>query len=155
MTAVEDVTNDLGVILPDAGGVIDVEGIPAKVKRLRSREFFALIKVLVRGIGPGISEIKLDTENREQLEADMIALFTLALPNAIEEMSEFLFAVVEPVNAEDQGELNKRMVNPDPEVTMDILGLLVTQERDDLKRLWGKAQAWLAKVKPTPSPTGQ
>lgn len=154
--AVEEQTPDLDVILP-SGGRIEVDGIKAEVGRLKSREFLLLMRVLTAGLGEGIRHIRLSPDDEDELESELIALFMLAIPNAIEEFGEFLMAIVEPVESKDDLKLRVAMQNPDPEVLIDIFGIMVEQEKDDLSALLGKGRAWIARLQKTfqpPPPTG-
>lgn len=151
-------SKDLDVIDPDPTDTIDVEGIQSRVRRLRSREFFALMRVLTAGLGQNLSNIKIDTENPDQMTGDIVALFILAVPEATNEFADFCAIVVEAVDPKEQQDLYKRMENPDPGVLIDVLERIATQEKDDLFTLWGKAQAALSRIQSLYQPqkkTGQ
>ena len=136
---------DLEVILP-VGGIVVVEGIEARVRRLKSREFLSLIRVVTTGMGPAIGQISLSPDDPEALQGELIGLFLVAVPNAIDEFAEFLMSIVEAVKPSEQGRVVKEMVNPDAEVLLDILTVLAEQEKDDLSMLAGKARAAIARI---------
>lgn len=136
---------DLDVILP-VGGVVVVDGIDARVRRLKTREFLSLIRVLTTGMGPAIGKISLTPDDPEKLQGELVGLFLVAVPNAIDEFAEFLLSIVEAVNPSDQPKLLKAMVNPEAEVLLDVLTVLAEQEKDDLSVLAGKGRAAIARI---------
>lgn len=136
---------DLEVILP-VGGIVEVAGIEARVRRLKSREFLSLIRVVTTGMGPAIGKISLTPDDPEALQGELIGLFLVAVPNAIDEFAEFLMSIVEAVKPSEQSKLVKEMVNPEADVLLDILTVLAEQEKDDLSMLAGKARAAIARI---------
>lgn len=148
---VAEAENDAELILPDPGGKIVIAGKDCRVKRFRTRELLAFIRVLLRGIGPDLNEVAkaVDTKDRKQMEADLLGIMVVALPNAFDEFVDFLGTVVEPVDPDDARAVRQEMANPEPAAAIDVLGLIVHQERDELKELWGKARAWISKIAPT------
>jgi hypothetical protein len=148
---------DLDVIVPEHGELL-VEGIPAVVKRLKSKEFLSLIRVLTVGLGAGIGDIDL-SGNEEEVKNKMTGLFILAIPEAVEEFGAFLFSVVDAKNPHERNDLRKAMDNPEIEVMLDVLTLVILQEKDDFASLVGKAKASLSKIQslyqPLARPTGK
>lgn len=144
---------DLDVIMP-VGGRIEVEGIPARVRRLRTREFLTLLRVVTAGMGPAISKVQLSTDDPEKLQSELLGLFLVAAPNALDEFGEFLLSIVEPERAADQGALTKAMVNPEAGVLIDILTVVAEQEKDDLVVLAGKGRAAIARIQSVYRPAG-
>ncbi len=136
---------DIDVIVPDVE-TISVAGIECRVRRLRSREFLTLLKVITKGLGPAIQSVKLSPDDPEELQGQLIGLFLLAVPNAIDEFAEFMFSIVEPVKSSDQPALTREMVNPDLEVLLDVLARIAEQEAGDLTVLSGKARAAISRV---------
>lgn len=153
---------DLSVILPVEGTFtipIKGEDVPVTVRRLKTREFLLLMRVLTTGLGQGITQIRLDMDDPDEMQAQMLSIFMLAVPEALEEFGEFLMAIVDPKKGDDAARVRAYMMNPDdPGVLLDVLGVLIEQEKDDLVVLGGKAQAWLARLAKTFSqqsgPTG-
>ena len=146
---------DLEAIVPEPGE-LEVEGVPAQVKRLKAFEFLALMRCITRGLGGGLASVRIDTSDSDAMQQDIAALMFAAIPNAIGEFGQFLFAIVEPRDTatEDQKKaLQKVMRDPEIETLMDVLGVMILQEKDDLAVLAGKAQAWLAKIQKTMNQT--
>lgn len=144
-----DVDNDLGVILPEPGKM-EIGGIPVEVRRLKTREFLLLMRVITGGMGASMRDIRLNTKDEEAMVADLISIVMLAIPFAIEEFGEFVISIVEAKNKhEHAAQLRQALENPEIEDLMNIIGIVVEQERDDLGVLAGKARAWIAKIQTT------
>lgn len=154
MTANAEKTIDLEGILPAEEELL-IEGIPATVKRLKAKEFFALLRILTNGMGANIANVDFGSD-KEEVKAHFLGLFIAAVPNAADEFVDFLHLVVEPKNSQQTGELNRAMVNPELETVIDVLTVVAEQEAPDIADLVGKAQAALKKIqsvyrKPTPA----
>ena len=146
----EAFTPDLDVIVPEAGGGLTIGGIPASVKRLRMRELIALGRVMTAGASPALGAVKLNTNDPEAMGADLAAILMLALPNAIEEFCDFLAALVEARDPSDASRLASYVRdNPDLEELVDVLNVMVEQEKDTLASLAGKLQGTIALLSKT------
>jgi hypothetical protein len=135
---------DLGPIVPDEAP-LTVEGVAARVGRLRSREVFALAKIISAGLGGGIPNLDFDDE--EELKGQVVGLMIVALPNAVEETVAFLMSVVHPVNSKDERKLRSILNNPAPGDLIKIVEVLVDQEAGDLIDLVGNVQAVATKIR--------
>lgn len=148
---------DLELILPDPGEM-KVSGIDVLIRRLRTREFLALIKILTHGLAGGLADIKIDTKDPEQMQANLVGMFAMALPEAVDEFVQFVFTITDPKVETDRARLAIELQNPDPGEVLDLLGIVAIQEKDDLAALAGKVQAWIAKIqkayRPTPTTAG-
>lgn len=144
---------DIDVILLPTPETLEIDGIPAKVNRLKSREFLTLIRVMTKGLGPGIRDVRF-TGSEEEMGVQMTALLILAIPSAIDEFGQFLLSVVDAKDPSDRGRLHDAMVNPDIEVLLNVITILVEQEKDDFASLVGKARAALAKIQGLYSKSG-
>lgn len=150
-TVAEATDEDLGTILPEPT-TLTIDGIPAQVRRLKSREFLTLMRVITAGLGSGIRDIRLDVNDAEALQSDMMAILFIAVPNSIEDFGQFLSMIVEPREANNKDQANRLdriMANPEPDVLIDVLGIMVLQEKDDMVALAGKARAWMSQVQKT------
>lgn len=133
---------DLEVILPDLSEPVTLGGIQARVRRLKTREFAALLKIITTGLGGALSTIRVDLASPATAARDFGALLMLAVPNAIEEMINFLAVVCEPVDENDRPALAKYLRdNPDIEDLMVVVERVAEQERDEIRMLGGKAQS--------------
>lgn len=137
---------DVEVIVPEAGEVT-IEGVTCNVRRLRTREFLALMKVLTRGLGSGLSEVRLDFSDGDAVARDLSALMLLAIPNAFGEFCLFLTTIVEPTDETKRGVIVQYLNdNPDLDVLLAVFEKVAVQEKDDLSALAGKAQAMWSRV---------
>lgn len=139
---------DLEAIVPEEFR-ITVNGIDCRVKRLKTKEFLSLMRVLTKGIGAGLGDVSLDFTDGETVARDLSALMLLALPGATEEFTLFLSGIVEPVDPEKTIEVNRYLYdNPEVEDLLNVFEAVATQERHDLAGLAGKAQAMWKRVGP-------
>lgn len=128
---------------------VTLNGIECRVKRLKTREFLALMRVLTNGLGPGLGQVDLDFTDGETVARDLSALMMIALPSAVEEFTLFLADVAVPVNPEKNAAVKKYLHdNPEIDELIDVFEAVATQERDDLAGLAGKAQAMWKRVAP-------
>lgn len=143
-------TDDLNVIVPEKGGVVLVDGAEYRVKRIRLIELASFMRVISTGAGPVLMQAGALFDNEEDMTGQITGLVIVALPNAVEEFIDFLNTVLEPVGEVEDG----KIVNPDPTAVLDVVALMVEQEKDDWQALMGKArQMWEITVKPL-LPTG-
>ena len=136
---------DLDAIVPGSTS-LTIEGIPVKVRRIRTREFLGLMGILTKGLGSNAANLTFHGDDPESMRGDFIALFILAIPNAIDEFAEYMLAIVDPVDPNREGDLSEVMKNPPVEVLLDIVFALWEQEQDDLVSLVGKARAFLSRM---------
>ena len=150
----EEKPKDLEVILPE-GGLVMVAGMECTVLPLKSRQFFALIRILTSGLGPELAAMDLTglENDPDELQARLLSAFAFAVPNAIEETALFLNAIVEAKDPKDANAVMAEMMNPEIEVTLDTLGIMIEQEKDDLAGvLFPKVQAWVNRLQKTAKP---
>lgn len=144
--AAETKPEDIGIIVPDSVE-ITVAGVKCNVRRLKTLEFLALLRVLTSGLGGALSDVKLDFSDPDTVAQDLSALMMLAIPNATEEFTLFLRAVVEAKNGKEQAAVSGYLLdNPDIDVLLDVFEAVATQEKDDLAVLAKKAQAMWSRV---------
>lgn len=147
-------STDMDVIAPSEA-LVTVAGVECRVKRIKLRELMLLARVLTAGVGTNLADIKL---NEDGAEEQLIALLVMAIPEAGVEVCDLLRAVVEPQfepPADEKAEkeqqraraaVNAEMRNPDPEVALDILGIVASQEKDSIPLLLGKARTVFGQV---------
>lgn len=137
-------TPDADLIVP-ATSAMHVDRIPVRVVRLRTRQWFALARVIGTGLGAGVLDLEIDWTDPE-LKEQLLAILVLALPGAEDEMIGFLRTLVVPVDAGDQDRLVEAMRNPSVSDVLDLVGVILDQEGDDLRGIVGKAAALAPKV---------
>lgn len=143
---------DLEAIFPDPSK-LTILGISATVRRLQTREIMAGIRILVDQLGSSITEIDLDAlrptsgdddeeaqAKREAQKQHILGMLLVAAPDAADEILKLISGLVEARDATQQATLEAIMFNPPPAVTLDVIGVVIEQERDDLTALVGKAR---------------
>ena len=136
---------DLSVIIPPEVR-LTVDGIPIKVKRLRSREVLALARVISSGLGDIPLAMALDWNDRDDIKGKLVGMLLVAIPLAAEEAFDFYRGVVTSVEAGRADELADAMTNPDIGDLLDITEAMFDQEGPALLDLVGKAQRLAGKV---------
>lgn len=149
----EESKPDIEVILATPTD-LQVEGIPAVVKRLKSREFFALLRVLTNGLGSSIHLFKLDTRNPSALQAEIVAMAVMAIPNAFDDFVDFVQHIVDAKDPKRTQDLKALLDNPEIDVILDVITVLAEQEKDDIVALGGKAKAALTRIQSVYAPIG-
>jgi hypothetical protein len=136
-----DTTTDLEAIFPDPAA-LTVLGIPATVRRLQTREIMAAIRILVDQMGSGITQFDLDKPFEDQ-KTELVSMLFVAVPDAADEVLKLLSGLVEARDPEQQKTIEAIMYNPPPAVTIDIVGVVFEQEREDFAALVGKVRPLL------------
>lgn len=150
---------DLDVLLAP-GGVLKIAGVSVTVRRIKAREFLALINILTAGLQGRLGTVMKAAQSTDpdEVQSALLAAFIAAAPSAPDEFIYFIRQIVAANVDTDRATLAIELENPDPDVVLDVLGLLVLQEKDDLAALAGKVQAWIAKIQgafnPTPTTAG-
>lgn len=144
---------DLEAILPNHGK-LQIEGISCSVRRLKSREFLQLVRVLTTGLGAGMQDIDLSGSEAD-MQGKMIAMFVMAIPEAHEEFGDFVFSVVDADDKTKNNDLRKALENPEIEVLLDVITIVAAQEAGDFRSLVGKMKAALKIVQTAYRPTGK
>lgn len=150
-TSTETDDKDVEAIAPTDGRVtltIDGDPVACRVRRLKTREFLALLRVITNGLGPMLGQVSIDLSDEEAVQRDLSALLLLALPNAVDEFVEFLRTVVEPVDKRRTATVAAYLIeNPEIDDLIPVFEQIATQEKDDLIVLAGKAQAMWSRLK--------
>ena len=138
---------DLAEIVPEAG-TVDVAGVPCKVRRINLLELASLLRIVTTGAGPALAALG-DSLDDDDFGPQMMGLILLSLPNAVDEMVSFIRLVVVPIDDDDVPDDGTWLVNPDPDSVLDILEVIVEQEKGDWQGLVGKAKRlWTAQIQP-------
>ena len=126
-------------------------GFEVELQRLRTRQFFRLLKVLTHGAGPLVLQSGLDfREDPEQFGQKLISLIILAVPDAENEFIQFLASMTEPAGLakgrkltkqeeEDNRALwdlfNTEMGNPELDDLVTLIEDIVRQEAPEIQAL--------------------
>lgn len=155
---------------PEPNRLVLSGGLEVEVLRLRTRQFFRLLRILTHGAGPAILRTTLqynpDDDSAEEFAQQLIMVVVSAVPDAEQETMDFLSSMVRPVGIADKPdsqlskqeresndslwtELAKAMWNPEPEDTLTIISEVINQEASDLMALGKKAGAMLEMARKT------
>jgi hypothetical protein len=137
---------DLSVILPDRVE-IEIAGVKCHVRHLKMREFFRVMGIVTNGIGPAVTQIRWnDAEDPEQMGAIMLSAFIMALPNQADEFIVLMRDMIEPVGGpEEMRKVHAHLLNPEVDDLFPVIDAIITNERENVYQLLGKARAYFTK----------
>lgn len=138
---------DLEVILPPTPE-ITLNGMQCRVKPLKAREFFQLISIVTSTLGANAGEIFARMEEKkddEDFAGEILGVVLVAVPLAQDPFLRLIRDIVEPLDPENDDELREYLWNPDPGDVLDVIDAVLTNEKDNLANLVGKARAYLKK----------
>jgi len=134
-------------------------GLQVDLVRLRTRQFFRLLRVLTHGAGPAMMRAGLDFKaGAEQFTAQLLTLVVMSIPDAEQEAVSFLQSMLKPSGlaegrklTKQQGEdndalweqFNTDLFNPELEDLIDLIEAIVRQEAPELQALGKRLQAML------------
>jgi hypothetical protein len=148
---------DIEALVPEPEVFTLTSGSVVRIKPLRTLELLKLLKVLTRGIGPNLDLVNFDEDSDSAAFAQqLILVITSAIPEAPEEMFDFIRSMVRPEtdwierpltkeqrasNAQLQEDLDFELQNPEIEDTIDIVSKIIENEAEDLQGLGKKVVA--------------
>lgn len=134
-------------------------GSVVRIERLRTRQFFKLMRIITSGAGHMLMEYRLDGDlNDKEFTGRLLGLVLLALPEAEQESIEFLQSMCVPVgliegrnlsaadkerNTELLTNYRAAMDNPELEDTLEIIETIVRVEAPDLQKLGKRLKAMM------------
>jgi hypothetical protein len=132
---------DLEAIAPDPQH-LTIEGIPARVRPLRTRELMMLLGIVTKGAGTeAIGALAGQADHDTDAFGALLAGALLSgMAGAADEVVALVRALAEPIHAGDKAKLDAAMDNPDPAVTLDVVAAVAYAERENLSALVGKAR---------------
>jgi hypothetical protein len=155
VTPASDPTPDQDVerILPGPGEPLTLSsGITVEVKPLKLRGFLSMLKIITRGAAVALGGLRLDT-NDEDFVQNMLSLFIFAIPEADDEVIDFVRVMVAPWPKDSDGDpLNSGLLqdksnelwaefdDPELEDIFSVIEVIIHREGSDLRRL-GKRMA--------------
>jgi len=137
------------------------------IQRLKTRQFFRLLKVLTRGVGPAMVQSGLDFgQDQEAFGKNLLAMTLMAIPEAEQQFIEFLQSMCTPPGlheasggrltkqqAEDNQaaitEMVEELNNPELGDLMDLAEAIVRQEAPEIQALGKRAASLLELAKKT------
>ena len=143
-------------------------GYEVAIQRLKTRQFFRLLKVLTRGVGPAVVQSGLDfSKDPEAFGQSLLAMTLMAIPEAEQQFIEFLTSMCTPVGlheahgrarlskqqAEDNqtaiNEMVEELNNPELEDLLDLAEAIVRQEAPEIQALGKRVASLLELAKKT------
>jgi hypothetical protein len=133
-------------------------GLEVEIVRLRTRQFFRLLRVLTHGAGPAVMRAGLDFKaGGEQFAQQLLTLILMSIPDAEQEAVGFLQSMCKPAGLDDKPEsqlskkakedntarwaqFNTDLFNPELEDTLDLMEIIIRQEAPELQALGKKLQ---------------
>lgn len=133
-------------------------GFAVEVVRMRTRQFFRLLRVLTHGAGPALMQASLDFAAKpEEFAAKLMTLVVMSIPDAETEAIQFLASMSRPVGIVDKAEsqltkqetetnkalwsrFNEELHNPELTDTIDLIEVIIRQEAPELQALGKKLQ---------------
>jgi hypothetical protein len=137
-------------------------GFELEIVRMRTRQFFRLLRVLTHGAGPALMQAGLDFKAEgSEFASKLLVLVVMSIPDAEGEAVQFLASMCKPAGevskpasqlTKQEAEANKalweqfgeEMHNPELTDTIDLIEIIVTQEAPELQALGKKLQKILA-----------
>lgn len=132
-----DASGGLGTIAPEATA-IEVDGVRCQVNRLRMRELMKLVRVLTTGVGDGITRLDYTNASQDEFAQQLFGMAIVGIPEAEDEFAELLQAVVVPVDPRHSDNVRAAMDNPEADLVVDVIGIVIEQEKESFSALLGK-----------------
>lgn len=129
----------------------DVEGdsylVEVRIKRLRTMELLGILRILTTAFGASsLGQLQLNTESPEKMQADMVAMLFMAIPNAAWEFVDLVQSITDPTDPSDEDALRAELKNPEAEALLDIVEVVCVQEAPSLHSLVGKLRSLWERV---------
>jgi hypothetical protein len=133
-------------------------GLEVDVVRMRTRQFFRLLRVLTHGAGPALTQSGLDfAAGGEEFGQKLLMLVVMSIPDAEQEAMGFLASMCRPTGIVDKpasqltkqesegnqalwARYNEDMHNPDLDDTLDLIEVIIRREAPELQALGKKLQ---------------
>lgn len=152
-------SSDVDALSPDPDTITLESGLTVNVERLRTRGMFKLLKIVTRGAGPILMQMKLDFDDSEKFVGQLLAVVMMAIPEAEDEAIEFIQYMVTPSDYNEGAKskadveknkqaferLSRDLDDPAPSDTVAIISRIIENEAHDIQAL-GKQLAALLKT---------
>jgi|SRR6516225_2517082 hypothetical protein len=137
-------------------------GFAVEVVRLRTRQFFRLLRVLTNGAGPAMMQAGLNfRDNPDDFTQKFLMLVLMSIPDAEQQAIMFLQSMLKPAGLADKPDsqltkqqkednqglwdrFNEELFNPELTDTIDLIEVMVRQEAPELQALGKRLQAMMA-----------
>jgi hypothetical protein len=133
-------------------------GFTVEVVRMRTRQFFRLLRVLTHGAGPALMRTGLDfAAEPSEFASKLLMLVVMSIPDAEQDAIAFLASMCKPTGVIDKpvsqmtkqetadnqalwDRFNDELHNPDLTDTIDLIEVIVRQESPELQALGKKLE---------------
>ena len=133
-------------------------GFTVDVVRMRTRQFFRLLRVLTHGAGPAVMRSGLNFgAGGAEFTQQLLTLVIMSIPDAEQEAVQFLASMCRPAGLPDKpdtaltkqeresnqalwDQFNEELHNPDLADTFDLIEVIVKQEAPELQALGKKLE---------------
>jgi hypothetical protein len=143
--------SDVEVIVDEGQKLVLESGTEVVLVPLKSRQFFKMLRIITHGAGGMLLNFKFSSsDSPEEFGAKLVALLAFAIPDAEDEVFEFLLSMVEPANLKSgksltktqiadnikiKAELREELENPELGDTLTLIEAIVKREAEDLQAL--------------------
>ena len=127
---------DVEVIVDDGDLVELSTGFKLRILPLKSRQFFKLLRIITHGAGGLLMNLNFSGDDTpEQFGAKLLALVGYAVPDAEDEVIDFLLSITEADGVKAGRKLSKEDRESNKELTEQLLDELDNPELEDLLTL--------------------
>jgi hypothetical protein len=128
-------------------------GFTLGIRRMRTRQFFRLLRILTHGAGPALTQAQLNfAGDPGEFGTKLLMLVVMSIPDAEQETIAFLASMCQPADQTDKqvSQMTKQeaeahqalwdrygeeLHNPELEDTLDLIEVIVRQEAPELQAL--------------------
>lgn len=156
---------DVEVIVDEGQRLTLESGTQVVLVPLKSRQFFKMLRIITHGAGGMLLNFKFSAnDSPEEFGAKLVALLGFAIPDAEDEVFEFLKSMVEPAdlkrgrdltrtqisdNSRLKAELEEELENPELGDTLTLVEAIIKREAEDLQALGKRVMAMFDLAKKT------
>jgi len=156
---------DVEVIVNAGDPVTLSSGTKVVIQPLKARQFFKLLRIVTHGAGGMLLNVKFSGDDTpEEFGAKLFALVGFAIPDAEDEVIDFLLAMVQAAGIKEGRNLSKEekaankelaealfeeLYNPELEDMVTLIEAIVLREAEDLQALGKRLMAMFDLAKKT------
>lgn len=134
-----DVNTDIDTLASESNEITLSDGTVVTINRLKTRETMALLKILTRGAGGALGELKISADtDAGEFAASLLAYTVLAIPEAEDETIDFVNRMVSPTGLVTGPRLSKPEREINEEINAHLAEILENPELDDLVAIVSK-----------------
>lgn len=124
---------DIEVIVDEGDNVTLESGTELVLLPLKARQFFKLLKIVTHGAGGMLLNVKFSPEDTpEEFGGKLMALVGFAIPDAEDEVMDFVISMVKPAKEKEGRNLTKGEIAENQRLANDLFQELYNPELGDL-----------------------